>query len=118
MLRRLEVCFRIDTVDRRIMSHRAAEVPMAGRRNTASTEDNRCHQNEKNHAPRANANANEQIVTWSKHDGIALSWSNLEERQQMNNSLFSVFLRSYLGRVDKSSNPLNVQGNRVCVCVR
>lgn len=63
MLRRLEVCLRIDTVDRRIMSHRATEVPMARRRNAAFTEDDRGDKNEKNHAARANTNANEEIVT-------------------------------------------------------
>ena len=63
MLRRFEVGFRVDAVDRGIMSNRSTEVAMAGRWHTTSAEDDRREENENDHRARSDANANEQIIT-------------------------------------------------------
>lgn len=84
MLWWLEIRFRIDVIDRRVVTDRAAEIPVIRRRHAAFAEDDRSNDNYDNNRARSDANTNIELVGRREHDRIALSISVLKQQKKNN----------------------------------
>ena len=63
MLWWLEIRFRIDVIDRSVVTNRAAKVPVVRRRHAAFAEDDRGNDNYDNNRARSDADTDIEVIT-------------------------------------------------------